>query len=307
MNRISRRAFTALALAAGAAVALAGCASSDTLSGGGSSGDAKTIVVGSANFDESKALAEAYGQALEAKGYKVTYKLNIGARAAYIAALQKGEIDLVPEYAGSILVYLDKNATGKSSSDVAGELKTALGSKLKALDFSEAADADSLNVTSDFSKQNNVTSIGDLANLPKVSIAANPEFNTRPDGIAGLKSVYGLNNLDFQAINDSGGPATLKALLDGTVQVADIYTTTPSIGENNLVTLKDPKNLFASQQIVPIVSAKKSTSDLDGILNAVSQKLTTDDLQKWNKRMSGDEKASPETVAKDWLKEAGLS
>jgi len=295
------------AIAVGATLALAGCSTSGSLSGSdGGSSDSKSIVIGSAAFDENKALAEVYGQALAAKGWKVTYKLGIGQRAAYIPALKSGEVNLIPEYAGSILNFLDAKATGKSGDDVKSQLDDALPKGLTALDLSEAADADSLNVTSDFSEKNDVTSIEDLSKLSSVKLAANPEFQTRADGIPGLASVYGLDKIDFQAINDSGGPATLKALLDGTVDVADIYSTTPSILDNKLVTLKDPKNLFASQQVVPIVSSKKVDSQLTDALNAVSAKLTTKDLLEFNKRMSGDEKADPSDVAKDWLKKNGL-
>jgi osmoprotectant transport system substrate-binding protein len=307
MKRQYRGIIAGIAVAAAAALALTGCASSGTLAGGGSTTSKTSVVVGSANFPENVTLAYVYGEALAADGVTVTYKVNIGARAAYFAALQKGEIDLVPEYAGSILSYLDKTANAKSGDDVKTALSTALPANLTALDFSAAADSDSLNVTSDYARANDLTSIADLSKVSgNVIVAANPEFETRPDGIPGLKSVYGLTNLTFQAINDSGGPATAKALQDGTVQVADIYSTTPSITDDKFVTLTDPKNLFASQQVVPIVTASKA-SKISALLNKVSAKLTTKDLLAFNKRTGGDEKADPKTVASDWLKANGFT
>ncbi len=301
----SRGIIAGIAVAAAAALALAGCSNSTSLGGGTPS--KTSIVVGSANFPENVTLAYVYGQALAADGVTVSYKPNIGARAAYIPALQNGEIDLIPEYAGSILSYLDKAANAKSGADVKTALDAALPKGLTALDFSAAADSDSINVTPEFAKANNLTSIGDLANVSgKVIVAANPEFETRPDGLPGLQSVYGLSNLTFQAINDGGGPATLKALLDNTVQAADIYSTTPSILDNKLVTLTDPKNLFASQQVVPIVTASKA-SKISALLNKISAKLTTQDLLEFNKRTGGDEKADPKTVASDWLKANGFT
>jgi len=309
MKKFHRAALGAIATAAVVGLTLAGCASSNSLSGGGSGGGkAESITVGSANFPENVALAYVYGGALKAAGADVSYKVNIGARSAYFAALTKGEIDLVPEYAGSILSYLDKSANAKSGDAVKSALDSALPSTLVAGTFSEAADSDSLNVTADYAKANNLTSIGDLANVSgSVIVAANPEFETRPDGIPGLKSVYGLTNLTFQAINDSGGPATAKALQDGTVQVADIYSTTPSITEDKFVTLTDPKNLFASQQVVPIGTKKKLTAKLLDVLNKVSAKLTTKDLLAFNGRIGGSEKADPQTVANDWLKANGFT
>ncbi|HEY4152512.1 MAG TPA: ABC transporter substrate-binding protein [Pseudolysinimonas sp.] len=300
----SRGIIAGVAIAAAAALALAGCSNASSLSGGSAS--KTSVVVGSANFPENVTLAYVYGQALAADGITVSYKVNIGARAAYIPALETGEIDVIPEYAGSILSYLDKTANAKSGDDVKTALDEALPSDLKALDFSAAADSDSINVTSAFASANNLTSIADLANVSgSVIVAANPEFQTRPDGLPGLQSVYGLSNLKFQAINDGGGPATLKALLDNTVQAADIYSTTPSILDNKLVTLTDPKNLFASQQVVPIVTSSKA-SKISALLNKISAKLTTKDLLEFNKRTGGDEKADPKTVAADWLKANGF-
>ena len=306
MKRQYRGILAGVAIAAAAALALAGCASSNSLSGGGSASKT-SVVVGSANFPENVTLAYVYGEALAAQGITVSYKVNIGARAAYIPALEKGEINIIPEYAGSILSYLDKTANAKSGDDVKTALDGALPKGLTALDFSQAADSDSLNVTADFAQKNNLTSIADLANVSgNVILAANPEFETRPDGLPALKSVYGLTNITFQAINDSGGPATAKALQDGTVQVADIYSTTTSITDDKFVTLSDPKNQFASQQVVPIVSTSKA-SKISAILNKVSAKLTTKDLLAFNGRTGGDEKADPKTVASDWLKANGFT
>ena len=216
-------------------------------------GQQVTVIVGSANFSENVTLAYVYGQALAADGITVTYKVNIGARAAYIPALEKGEVDLIPEYAGSMLSYYDNTANQTSGLEVKKALVDLLPTTLTALEFSEAADSGSLNVTPEFA------TIADLSRVPTATLAANAEFETFPSGIPGLKSVYGLSN-SFQAINDGGGPATLKALLDNTVQVADIYSTTPSILDNKLVTPEDPKNLFASQQVVPIVTARRRRS-----------------------------------------------
>ena len=154
MKRIHSRLVGAVAIAAAAGLALAGCGSSKSLSGsGGGSGD--SIVVGSANFPENVTLAYAYGEALKAKGVSVTYKVNIGARAAYFPALEKGEVNLIPEYAGSILSYLNKSANEKSGDEVSSALDDALPKNLDALDFAPGADSDSLNVTSDYAKANN--------------------------------------------------------------------------------------------------------------------------------------------------------
>jgi osmoprotectant transport system substrate-binding protein len=291
---------------AGASLLLAGCSSSSSLSGGGATTKPTSIVVGSANFSENVILADIYGQALAKNGFAVTYKLNIGARAAYIPALESGEVNLIPEYSGSILDFLSKTATANSPSDVKSALDAALPKSLKALTPSSAADSDSLNVTAAFAKTNNLKSIGDLSKLSSVTLAANPEFQTRPDGIPGLEKVYGLTNLKFQAISDGGGPQTAAALLNNTVQVADIYSTTPLIQTDKFVTLTDPKSLFASQEVVPIVSSSKISAKLTAVLNKVSAKLTTKDLLSLNGEVTGSSKTDPAVAAKNWLAQSGL-
>jgi osmoprotectant transport system substrate-binding protein len=321
MSYSRRGVLGAAALLTAAALGFTGCASSNSLSGSGSKsssssssasssssgGGGTAITVGSANFPENVILAYIYGGALAKNGFSVSYKVNIGARAAYIASLKKGEINLVPEYAGSILSFLDQKANAKSGAAVKSALDQALSSQsLKAAELSEAADSDSLNVTPQYAKQHNLSSIADLKNVGSFTLAANPEFAKRPDGIPGLKSVYGLTKVNFKSINDSGGNTTLKALLGNQVQVADIYSTTPSILDNKLVTLKDPKNLFASQQVVPVYSASKDSSKLTDVLNKVSSTLTTKDLLSLNGKVSGSSKEDPQQAAKDWLQSKNL-
>ena len=292
------------ALLVGGSLLLAGCSSSTSLGGSSGSTSKTSVKIGSAAFPENVILGNIYGQALAANGFTVSYDLGIGQRAAYIPALEKGEVNLIPEYSGSILDFLSKSATANTPSDVNAALAKALPKGLTALTPSTAADSDSLNVTPAYATKNGLTSIADLSKLKSFTLAANPEFQTRPDGIGGLKSVYGLSNITFKSINDSGGPATLKALLNGDVQVADIYSTTPSILQNKLVTLTDPKSLFASQEVVPIVSSSKVSAKLKSVLNKVSAALTTKDLLEFNTEANAG--TNPIVIAKQWLTSKGL-
>lgn len=268
--------------------------------------DGGTVTVGSAAFPESEILAEIYAQALQAQGVKVEKKLNIGAREAYIPALTGGEIDLIPEYSGNLLAYFDKKATATTSPDVEEALETALPKGLEVLDAAEAENKDSLNVTAKFATDNNLKSIGDLKNVDDLSLAANPEFKERPYGIPGLEKVYGITGITFVPISDGGGPATLKALLDGKVQVADIYSTTPSILDNKLVTLEDPEALIAAQNVVPLINVDKATGKVKPTLEKIQGLLTTADLLELNAKNQGKDKVAPATLAKEWLTEKGL-
>lgn len=285
-------------------LALAACGGDPTESGDASSSD--TITVGSADFPENEIIAEIYAQALEAKGVKVKKQLRIGAREAYIPALEKGEIDLLPEYSGNLLTYFDKDATATSADQIDEALDDALPDKLETLDAAPAEDKDSLNVTKEFAQKNDLTTIADLKNVDDLTLGANPEFKTRAYGVPGLEKVYGITGVNFTPISDGGGPNTVKALLDGKVDVADIYSTTPSISANDLVTLEDPKNMIAAQNVVPLINEAKASDKVEEVLDAVSKQLTTEDLLDLNAKNQGDDKTSAQVLAKEWLTDKGL-
>ena len=299
----STRTGRAVAGLATAALVLAACGGDPTESGGG---DSDTIIVGSAAFSESETTAEIYAQALEAEGISVERKTQIESREAYIPALENGEIDLIPEYTGNLLLHFDPESTATTPEEIDEGLDDALPDGLETLDEAQAENKDSYNVTSDLAEAEDLTSIGDLAKLGTVKVGGNPEFEKRPYGVPGLKKVYGVEDVDFVSISDSGGPATVKALLDGDVDVANIYSTTPAIVANDLVTLEDPENLIAAQNVVPLISEDKASDEVEDILDRVSAELTTEDLLALNERVDGDEKAAPATAAKEWLEEKGL-
>lgn len=292
---------------------LTACTSSDPLSSNRSTGAAGSstssvgrITVGSAAFPESAILAEIYAQALESKGITVRRSFNIGQREVYLKALQDGSIDLIPEYSGNLLEYYDKAETASSSADVYAQLKQKVPSGFEVLDQSQAQDKDSDNVTKQFSDKYKVTSLADLKHVAlRLKIAANPEFAVRPGGSPGLKRVYGVS-VTLVPISDSGGPLTVKALLDGTAQLADIFTTSPAIKANHLVTLKDPKNLIPAQNVLPLINAKKASARATQVLNEVSKNLTTADLVEFNSKSGGSAKESPAAIAKAWLAGKGI-
>ncbi|SDZ83229.1 osmoprotectant transport system substrate-binding protein [Bowdeniella nasicola] len=294
------------------ALALAGCSDPNaddakkTTSPTGDGGSASSIAVGSAQFPESEIIGELYAQALEDAGVQVKRSMQIGAREVYAPALENGEIDLVPDYTGNLLAYFDPETDKTDPAGIMAALPDALPDGTEVLEASPAENKDSLNVTQATAEEHSLASIADLKNVEGISLAANPEFAERSYGIPGLERVYGITGVKFVPINDGGGPATVKALLDGDVIVADIYSTTPAIKDNNLVTLDDPENLIAAQHVIPFVRTEAMTDDIKAVINKVSAELTTDALIEMNGRSSGDEKASAATIAKDWLTEKGL-
>jgi len=308
---IKKRGLIAAGILAVGALALSACSSGNPLdsndSGSGSgSGSNGAVIVGSAAFPENEIIAQIYTQALQANGVKTSIKPNIGQRDAYLAALKDGSIDLVPEYSGNLLQYYDKDATASSSDDVYAGLSDALPKGFEVLDQSKAEDKDSYNVTQAFSQKYNVKSLADLKTVSEpLKVGANPEFAQRPYGIPGLKSVYGVT-ATLLPISDSGGPNTVKALVDGQVQLADIYTTTPAIKQNNFVTLADPEHLIVAQNVVPLINKKKASERVTQVLNTVQAALTTNDLIEMNIKSSGDAKESAEQIAKEWLASKNL-
>ncbi|RFC66045.1 glycine/betaine ABC transporter substrate-binding protein [Fulvimarina endophytica] len=281
-------------------------ATADPLSGtsGNASGSA-TVTVGSADFPESQLLATIYAKALQAKGMDVATRLNIGSREVYIPALLDGSIDLLPEYSGALLSYLNKESTAHAPDEVLEALKEALPDGVTILEASDAQNSDMLAVTRETAEKYGLETIGDIAPVGgEIVVGAAPEWRTRHEGLVGLNEVYGI---DFKSMKplDVGGPLTLSALVNGQVQAANLFSTDPAIAANDLVVLKDDKNLFSAQNIVPLIAEAKLTDDISSTLDAVSEALTTEDLVEMNGRLAQHE--GYDAVAEDWLTENGLN
>jgi osmoprotectant transport system substrate-binding protein len=275
-------------------------------SGSGSSGSGGTVTVGSGNFAESELLAEIYAGALRAKGVTVKEHTDIGSREVYFPALKDGSINLVPEYTGTLLQYLNKSATQVSPSDVYSALKAQLPAGLTLLNMSQAQDSDAIDVTPATAAKYHAKSIADMApNCGKLIMGGPPELETRPDGLPGFKKHY---NCVFSSLKplDAGGPLTVAALKNGDVQAADIFTTDPSIPTNHWVVLTDPKNNFAAQNVVPVISDKAATPQVKDALNAVQAKLTTTILAQLDAQLAAPSHPDASTVAGNWLKSVGL-
>ncbi|MFE9111177.1 ABC transporter substrate-binding protein [Streptomyces collinus] len=309
----SRTRHTGAAVAAltAAAALLAGCSSGDTSDDplAGEKAKAGTVVVGSNNFAESTLLADIYGEALKAKGIKVTYKHNIGSRETTYGLMKNGSVTVLPEYNGSLLAYLDPKAEQKSAEAVNEAVKAKLDKKLTLLTSSPAEDKDSVTVNGATAKKYKLTSSSTLADLkeaaPDLVIGGSPEFQTRHQGLEGLKSVYGLEFKSFKAL-DAGGPLTQAALTRNTVQAADIFTTDPTIVKEKFVVLKDPENLFGFANVTPLVHKDGLSQKGVDALDAVSAKLDTKTLLELDAQVQL-EKKDPLDVATAWLKSAGLS
>lgn len=281
MNR--RHSTVAVLLASGLALTACG-GDSDPLdednaaTSGASNEGADELIIGSANFPENVLLAEIYAAALGDAGVPVTTRLNIGNREAYMAGLEDGSINLIPEYSGALTLFLDEGAEATDSDEVYAELQDALPESLTVLDMAEAQDKDAVVVTADTAEEFDLVSIGDLEpHAPNMVLGGPPEWRDRFTGVPGLLEVYGLEFSSFKPL-DAGSTLTVEALKNGQIDVGNIFTTDPAISLNDFVALEDPESLFAAQNVVPLISTSSVTPEVEETLNAVSAELTTENL-----------------------------
>ncbi|WP_290060346.1 ABC transporter substrate-binding protein [Amycolatopsis solani] len=298
-----------VAVAVAATLGLAACG------GGSDSGDKPAaqskggapIVVASFNFTDSQILAEIYAQALAAKGYPVTKKLNLGSRELIYPSLKSGELQFIPEYQGAAITTGFGKEAGKTAQEEHEQLaKLFEPSGVGLLDFAPAEDKNTYIVKSDLAKEKGLASISDLKKLDKVVMAGPPECEKRLPCFLGFKETYKLTNATFQTIQEAG--PRVEQLKSGAVTVIPVDSVSPLTGDSNYTVLKDDLNIVPTENVVPAVNKKvldERGADFATAVNAVSAKLTTDVMRDLNKRVDSDgEKA--EDVAKDWLAQAGL-
>ncbi|HEX8508230.1 MAG TPA: ABC transporter substrate-binding protein [Propionibacteriaceae bacterium] len=274
-------------------------------SASGSAAGGAPIVVGSAGFTESEILAELYAGALKAKGVQASTKLGIGSREVYIKALQDKSISVIPEYTGNLLLYFDKNTKATTASQIEAALPAAVGSDLKVLKSSPAADQDVYVVSKEYAQQNGLASLADLSKVSANAVLGGPsELKDRAYGPEGLKKLYGAT---FKQFKPYDSPAVkVKDLNDNKIQVATFFTTDSAIPDNGYVQLKDPKMMILPQNVLPLVRAEvASNTTATGALEAVQAALTTEDLTALNKKVDAD-RQDPGEVATEWLKAKNL-
>jgi osmoprotectant transport system substrate-binding protein len=278
---------------------------------GGSGGGAKpNVTIGSTNFSEQLILGELYAQILEANGYTVTRKFNLGAREIVFPALTSGQIDLEADYLATLLAFVNKTATGSTDPKAtsAALQKELDGKNLTVLDYAPAVDQNGFVVTKatadklKLAKLSDVTAVGN-----QLVLGGPPECPTRPFCGAGLKAVYGITFKDFKPL-DTGGPLTVAALKGSQIDIGLLFTSDSTIATNGFVLLDDDKHLQLSDNIAPVVRndlLSKAPSDFKSLINSIAPKLTTAELTAMNKQNDVD-KTDPKDIAKAWLKKQGL-
>jgi osmoprotectant transport system substrate-binding protein len=268
--------------------------------------DAGTIIVGTANYSENVILGHLYAGVLRKKGLKVTVKPNLGSREIIVPALQGGDIDVLPEYQGSLLQYLNKDAKQSAAEEVQQALGSALPQGLELLPYAAAEDKDVFVVTKETAAKYGLKTLDDLkAHGAELVLGGPAEDKTRYVGLVGLKEVYGVEFKEFKSL-DAGGPLTKGALEGGDITVANLFSTDVTIVNKGWVVLEDPKKLVPAQHVVPLINQAKASADVAAALATLNDKLTTDELSKLDSKVDND-KEDPDKVADAWLKQQGLA
>jgi osmoprotectant transport system substrate-binding protein len=276
--------------------------SSSTSSGGSSSG--KTITLGTKDFTEEFIIGQHYKQALEAKGYTVNYKENIGATEIVDKALTSGQIDAYPEYTGESVATVAKiNKTVSSPQAEYALAKAFYAKRGQAMSqMTPFFDRDAIGLLKAYAQKHGLKTMTDLKKVSHFTLGARPEFLNRQEGAAGMKSVYGIKNFTFKSLALG---VQYQALDSGSVDAADVFSTDAQLATGKYVQLTDPKNVFGFQNVALIIDKKKLAA-LGGdkfmsIINKVNSLLTVPAITAMNKAVALDKQPAA-SVAQAFLK-----
>jgi osmoprotectant transport system substrate-binding protein len=298
----------ALALVA-VLLVVAGCGGSSTTPKPTTGADAPPpLRIGTKNFAEQFLLGELYKQALEAKGFPVELKENIGSTEIIHQALNDGALDMYPEYIGVLLSEVAGLRQRPTSPTAAYRAARAYEQKsgFTLLGMTPFSDANALAVTPAFARRYRLRSIADLAKVPDgVRIGAPPEFKTRFEGLVGLGQRYGLRDATARALAIG---RQYGALDSGAVDAAAVFTTDGQLADGKYVLLDDPRGVFGTQHVAPIISRAALRSHgprVQAVIDGVSRRLTAAAMQKMNAAVQLDGRASAD-VANEFLRANGL-
>jgi osmoprotectant transport system substrate-binding protein len=294
-----------LLLVAGLVLAACGSSKKSSSSTAAASGPGKgkpAVTLGTKNFPEEFILGQLYKQALEAKGFTVNLKNNIGSTEVIDTALTSGKIDMYPEYTGTIVQEVEKSNSLPKTAAATYQQAKAFEEKrgFTLLEQTPFYDRDALATKPAYAQQHGLTSISDLKKVGAFSFGAPPESKTRYQGLVGLQKLYGLNGITFVPLTIG---LQYQALDSGKIQVADVFTTDGQLLSGKYKVLNDDKGLYGFQNAVPVV--KKAVVSAQGpaftqTMNSVSALLTLPAIQKMNAAVVLD-KQDPATVAGQFL------
>lgn len=285
------------------ALVLASCGGSDS----DPERDAPPVRIGTANFPENEILGELYTQALEAKGIRAELQASIGPREQTILALRGGLIDMYPEYIGALLSEIhgvvDRPESPQAAYELAKKLERPKGFTLLAQ--TKLSNDNALAVLKSVGARRHIDSIEDLKRLRRGErVGVSPEFPSRFEGLIGLRRLYGLKPRT-KTVNVPKGEQ-YPELNDRKVAAASVFTTDRQLAGGRYTLLDDPKGVFATNHVAPLISRKilaELGPQLPETLDAVSALLTTPVMQELNAKAA---EQTPQVVAGEFLRSHGL-
>jgi osmoprotectant transport system substrate-binding protein len=318
--RRGRLLLSLLALALAALVA-AGCGGDDkttSSSGGGSTtsqasdqpGAGKpALTIGTKDFTEEFVLGELYSQALQAKGYKVTLKRNIGPTEITDKALTSKRIDAYPEYTGiTVAVVAKKDVLAPSKEETAKLAKAFYEDRGQTvIGPTPFQDVDAIATTKGFAQKNSLSSVADLKKVPSFRLGARPEFKSRFTGLVGMRKEYGIKNAKFRQLALG---LQYQALDKGDVDAANVFSTDAQLASGKYTVLQDPKGIFGFQQVNFVINKDKydalGGTAFSQVIESVNKLLTNDAMQSMNAAVDLDKK-DPKAVAAQFLQANNLA
>ena len=267
-----------------------------------------TVTIGTKDFTEEFVLGHLYQQALQAKGYTVKLKENIGATEIVDKALTSKTIDAYPEYTGVSLSVVAKNdKLTKSPEETASLVKQFYEGRGQVVsDATPFQDTDALAVLKDFGQSKGLDQMSDLKKLPSFTLGARPEFKSRFNGLKGMEKVYGIKNAKFKQIALG---LQYPSLDKKNVDVVNVFSTDAQLSSGKYQLLKDPKGVFGFQNVYFVINKDKYDA-LGGqtfmdVINSVNKLLTNQAMQTMNAAVDLD-KQDPGAVAKSFLQANNL-
>ena len=278
--------------------------------GGGLPGEGKpTVTIGTKDFTEEFILGELYTQALEAKGYTVELKSNVGSTEIIDKALESAEIDGYPEYTGvAVAVSAGQDIIPKSAEETLGLATDFYESRGQTVSESTPFfDVDAIAVTKETADAEGLVSVADLKKLGSFTVGARPEFKDRYQGFRGMQEVYGLTDAKFKQLAFG---LQYQALDSGDIEAANVFSTDAQLASGKYTVLEDPVGVFGFQNVVFVIDQTKldalGADDFMGIINAVNALLTNDAMTAMNAAVDIDKK-EPKEVAGAFLAANGLN
>lgn len=273
-------------------------------------GDKKAdLVIGAKLGSEPAILINMYKLLIEDEtDLDVELKTGLGKTAFVFSALQEGSIDMYPEFTGTAIVtHLGEKAQSNDPKEVYQQAKKGMKKEydMALLQPMKYNNTYAVTTTKELAEKYGLESIGDLNKVEdKFTAGFTLEFKDRYDGYQGMQEVY---NIDFANVVTMEPGIRQEALSNGEVDVIDAYATDSYMIKFDLVTLDDPKHLFPPYQGAPLLREETLMKypELDEILNQLGGKITDDQMRQMNYQVDYEQK-SPESVARNYLKEQGL-